>query len=73
MSNAKIKSMLRDYSLAYHYLELHYNFKDEAYDKYLGDIELEYSKFHQKLNSKTSFEHILMGLNIQKMKMLLIM
>ena len=63
ISNTTIKSLLRDYALAYHYLELHYKFRDAAYEKHLDDIRLKYHKFHKQLKGKIRFGDYFNGID----------
>jgi len=63
ITNANIKSILRDYTLAYHYVELHYDLKDEEYAKYLSDERQMYHKFHLQVNSETSFGDYFKGID----------
>ena len=66
ISNNKIQSILREYSLAYHYLELHYAIKDEMYIKYVQDLKLKYFKIQEQVNEKTTFGEYFKQIDFQK-------
>ena len=47
LANDDIKSSLRKYKLAHHYLELHYQIKDRLFEKNCNEFQIEYAKYHQ--------------------------
>jgi hypothetical protein len=58
ISNDTIKSTLRKYSLAHHYLELHFEIKDRVFEKNCNDLAIKYFKFHEQHNfSRTIGEY----------------
>ena len=66
ISNNKIQSILRAYSLAYHYLELHYAIKDEMYVKYVEELKLKYYKYQEQVSEKTTFGEYFKQIDFQK-------
>jgi len=68
ISNVNIKSILRDYALAYHYLELHYKIRDNKYEKHLEEKRLKYHKFHKQINGEISFGDYFEGIEYPKIE-----
>jgi len=57
LANDVIKSSLRKYNLAHHYLELHYQIKDRLFEKNCNDFEIKYAKYHIKKDTLTFGEY----------------
>jgi hypothetical protein len=66
ISNEEIKANLRAYSLAYHYLKLHYERRNRIFEINCNDLSVKYHSYRNKINASTTFGEYFLGIEFAK-------
>ena len=66
ISNDKIKMNLRMYSLAYHYLKLHYERRNRIFEINCNDLSVKYHSYRTQIDSSTTLGNYFLGIEFAK-------
>ena len=66
ISNDEIKANLRAYSLAYHYLKLHYERRNRIFEINCNDLSVKYHSYRNQINASTTLGEYYLGIEFAK-------